>query len=132
MTRTFMAAATALLLALGSAGSIAQAQGSAPAAAATTSNDPIVQERAQLRKINAAFNKKRDAATRERMVTVDAAVAAAVAKAKAEGSDQSFARREARAKAMAETQPAFDERMKPAIAERDAARAKVRAGSAAK
>jgi hypothetical protein len=81
----------------------------------------------EMRRINAEFNKKRDAATRERMVTVNAAQGAAEKEARAKGSDPAVARREARSKAMAETQPAFDARMKPAIAERDAARAKANA-----
>ncbi len=110
----------ALLAALGGP---ALAQGTA--APAAKSSDATVQMRDERRAANEAFNKGRDAAQAERNAKVRAAVDDAMKDPGAKGKDPLVVQREARSRAMKQTKPEFDARIKQLTAERRAAFAEI-------
>jgi hypothetical protein len=91
------------------------------AAPATTSNDPIVQMRAQQRAANDAYAKGLLAAYQDRQKKVAAAVETAVNEANAAGKDPLVAKRDADAKATKATQAEYDAQLKTLAADRKAA-----------
>jgi hypothetical protein len=90
-------------------------------APATTSNDPIVQMRAQQRAANDAYAKGLIAAYQDRQKKVGAAVESAVNEANAAGKDPLVAKRDADAKATKATQAEYDAQLKKLAEDRKAA-----------
>ena len=123
----FSTSTIALLALLTLLSGAAQAQATAAPAKST---DPIVQMRSETRDANAAYSAARREARKEREVKVLAAEEAAVKQAQASGKDPLVARRVARKQALAETLPAYKERMRPATEARNKARTDARAAAA--
>lgn len=88
---------------------------------ATTSNDPIVQMRAQQRAANDAYAKGLIAAYQDRQKKVAAAVETAVVEANVAGKDPLVAKRDADAKATKATQAEYDAQLKKLADDRKAA-----------
>jgi hypothetical protein len=90
-------------------------------ARAAESSDATVQMRAERRAADQAFNKGKAAAQAERDAKVKAAVDEALKDPSAKGKDPLVVQREARAKAMKQTKPDYDAKIKKLSAERKAA-----------